>query len=106
MTRDWVVFVERTGATSRARAGLCEYSCFGPRTDSTNLLIVKAPDFCDFVRGGFLLGGFFATSFWVRLIRGSEIMNNQPTDHVRTCLIAIHRWSVGVDRIKSVVGRR
>jgi hypothetical protein len=39
------------------------------------------------------------TKVWVRLIRGSEIMRNQPTDHVRTCLIAISRWSVGVDRI-------
>jgi len=26
---------------------------------------------------------------WVRLIRGSEMMRNQPTDHVRTCLIGI-----------------
>jgi hypothetical protein len=26
------------------------------------------------------------TPFWVRLICGSEIMRNQPTDHVQTCL--------------------
>ena len=50
----------------------------------------------------------YPTKFSVRLIRGSEIMRNQPTDYVRvrTGLIAIDRWSVGVERIQSVVGRR
>ena len=53
-----------------------QYSCFGPRTDSTNLLIVKAPDFCDFVRGGFWLGRIFCHFVWTCLI-GARLQSDR-----------------------------